>query len=112
MLGAVGKQTTAELLELPLEDALTFLKEYHNISVWIDKQAMTEEGIPLDQPVTLKLAGVRLESILNLLLQPVQLDWVIADEVLKITTRAWADANPEVRPSNSQNLIDARHTPQ
>ena len=41
-----------------------------------------------------------------------QLDWVIADEVLKITTRAWANANPEVRTYNIQNLIDAGHTPE
>jgi hypothetical protein len=112
ILDALGKPTTVEFLDLPLEDALTFLKEYHNISVWVDKRALSDEGVPLDQPVTLKLAGVRLESILNLLLPSAQLDWVIADEVLKITTRSWADTNPEVRTYDIQNLIDAGHTPE
>jgi len=112
ILDSLGKPTTVEFLDLPLEDALTFLREYHAINIWVDKQALSEEGVPLDQPVTLKLAGVRLESILNLLLQPAQLDWVIADEVLKITTRTWAEANPEVRTYDVQNLIEAGHTPE
>jgi hypothetical protein len=112
ILESLGKPTTVEFLDLPLEDAITFLKEYHSINIYIDKSTLTDEGVAIDQPVTLKLAGVRLESILNLLLQPVQLDWVIADEVLKITTRAWANANPEVRTYDIQNLIDAGHTPE
>jgi hypothetical protein len=112
ILDALGKPTTVEFLDLPLEDAITFLKEFHGINIYIDKSTLTDEGVALDQPVTLKLAGLRLESILNLLLQPVQLDWVIADEVLKITTRAWADAHPEVRTYDIQNLIEAGHTPE
>jgi hypothetical protein len=112
ILDALGKPTTVEFLDLPLEDALTFLKEYHNINIYIDKATLTDEGVAMDQPVTLKLAGVRLESVLNLLLQPVLLDWLIGDEVLKITTRTWADANPEVRTYDVQNLIDAGHSPE
>jgi hypothetical protein len=67
--------------------------------------------VALDQPVTLKLAGVRLESTLNLLLRPLQLDWVVQDEVLKITTSTWAYQNPETRTYDIQKLIDAGHSP-
>ncbi len=76
---ALDKPTNVEFLDLALEDCLTFLKDYHGINIWLDRQTLTEEGVALDQPITLKLAEVRLESILNLLLQPLQLDFVVQD---------------------------------
>jgi len=86
----LSKPTTVEFVDLPLEDCITFLKEYHNINIWLDKATLTDEGVALDQPVTLKLAGVTLRSVLKLLLEPVQLTYVIEDEVMKITTSARA----------------------
>jgi hypothetical protein len=87
---ALDQPTTVEFLDLPLEDAITFLKEYHNINIYIDRATLADEGVAIDQPVTLKLAGVTLRSVLKLLLEPVQLTYVIEDEVMKITTSAKA----------------------
>jgi len=112
ILAALDKPTNVEFLDLALEDCLNYLKDYHKINVWLDKQTLTEEGVSLDQPMTLKLAEVRLESILNLLLQPLQLDWVVQDEVLKITTSAWTYDHPETRTYDVQHLIDATHAPE
>jgi hypothetical protein len=81
-----SKPTTVEFIDLPLEDCITFLKEYHNINIWLDRPTLTDEGVALDQPVTLKLAGVSFRSVLKLLLEPVQLTYLIEDEVMKITT--------------------------
>lgn len=112
IIASLDKPTTVDFSETPLEDALQFLKDYHDINVWIDRGTLTEDGIALDFPVTLKLAGVRLESVLNLLLDPHEMDWVIQDEVLKITTKEWAAEHPEVRAYSVQNLVDAGHTPE
>jgi hypothetical protein len=109
---ALDKPTNVEFLDLALEDCLTFLKEYHGINVWLDKQTVTEEGVSLDQPITLKLAEVRLESVLNLLLQPLQLDFVVQDEVLKITTSAWTYDHPETQTYDIANLIETGHSPE
>jgi hypothetical protein len=87
---SLSKPTTVEFLDLPLEDCITFLKEYHNINIWLDKATLADEGVALDQPVTLNLAGVTLRSVLKLLLEPMQLTYVIEDEVMKITTSAKA----------------------
>jgi hypothetical protein len=105
----LAKPTTVEFLDLPLEDCLTFLKEYHNVNVWLDKVSLTDAGVALDQPITLKLAGVTLESVLHLLLEPAQLEWLVQDEVLKITTKSWADKHPETRTYDIHNLIEAGH---
>ncbi len=40
----------------------------------------------LDQPINLKLSGASFRSVLKLLLEPLQLTYVIEDEVMKITT--------------------------
>lgn len=110
ILAALDKPTTVDFVDLPLEDCLTFLHDYHGINIWLDRQVLTDEGVALDAPQSLKLANAKLESILNLILSPCQLDWVIQDEVLKITTRASARQHPEVRTHPVQTLLDAGHT--
>lgn len=112
ILKALDKATTVDFVDLPLEDCLTFLHDYHGINIWLDKQVLTDEGVALDAPQTLKLADAKLESVLNLILGPHELDWIIQDEVLKITTRDWAARHPEVRTHPVQALLDAGHTPE
>jgi len=112
ILETLGKPTTVEFLDLPLEDCLTFLKEFHKVNIWLDRGPLTDEGVALDQPITLKLSGVSLESVLHLLLQPVQLEWIVQDEVLKITTSSWVQTHPETRTYDVHNLIEAGHTPE
>ncbi len=87
---ALDKPTNVEWLELALEDCVTYLSEFHGINIILDKTKLTEEGVALDQPITLKLQGVTLRSVLKLLLEPVQLTYMIQNEVMKITTSASA----------------------
>ncbi|HTI49567.1 MAG TPA: hypothetical protein VL475_01395, partial [Planctomycetaceae bacterium] len=107
---ALSKSTEVNFSELPLEEALSLLKQQHHLDLWIDRHALKEAEIALDDPVTLQLSGIRLESILNLLLEPLDLDWLIQDEVLKITTKARAAALAETRTFKIQELLDAGHT--
>lgn len=85
---ALDLPTSIEFLDLPLVDCMAYLTQYHKINIWFDRKTLTEEGVRLDQPITLKLAGVTLRSILKLLLEPVQLTYVIEDDVMKISTPA------------------------
>ncbi len=108
---ALSKPTTVEFLDLPLEDCITFLKEYHNINIWIDRATLTDEGVALDQPITLKLAGVTLRSVLKLLLEPAQLTYVIEDEVMKITTSTKAGEKLQTRVYPVGDLVIPIITP-
>ena len=108
---SLSQPTTVEFLDLPLDDAITFLKEYHNINIYIDKATLTDEGVALDQPITLKLAGVTFRSVLKLLLEPVQLTWVIEDEVMKITTSAKAGEKLQTRVYPVGDLVIPVTTP-
>jgi general secretion pathway protein D len=86
ILAALEKPIDVEFLDLALEDCLNFLHETANVPIWLDKQTLTDEGVALDQPITLKLKGARLESVLHLLLKPVQLAFLPEDDVMVITT--------------------------
>jgi hypothetical protein len=85
---SLAKPTTVEFLDLPLEDCLTFLKEYHNLALRVDAAALAKAKIPTDSPVTLKLNGDTFQRVLNLLLEPRGLDAYVDGAGLVVTTRA------------------------
>jgi hypothetical protein len=94
---ALDQPTEIDFLDTPLRDALSYLKDYHDIQIWPNEQALTDEGVAIDTPVTLSLSGVTLRSALKLLLEPLQLRYVIEDEVMKITTAAEAVNERQIR---------------
>jgi hypothetical protein len=109
--GTLSRPTTVDFLDLPLEDCITFLKEYHNINIWLDKATLVDEGVVLDQPVTLQLAGATMRSVLKLLLEPLQLTYVIENEVMKITTTAKAGEKLSTRVYPVGDLVIPIFTP-
>ncbi len=83
---SLDKPTNVEFLDLALEDCIAYLHEYLDIRFAVDKQALNVEGVALDQPITLKLAGVSFRSVLKLMLEPLRLTYVIDNDALLITT--------------------------
>ena len=83
---ALGTETEVEFLDTSLTDAMTFLGDQHNIQIILDELALSEEGLQPDEPITRTLSGVSLRSALRIILQPLGLQYVIQDEVMKITT--------------------------
>lgn len=106
---ALQSPTDVEFIETPLEEAINFLKEQHNISIVLDRQKIADEGVATDTPVTLQLSGIRLESVLHLILEKYKLDWIIQDEVLKITTQSHAAKALETHVYKVRHLLDAGH---
>lgn len=72
--------------EMPLDRVMAKLASQQKIPLWIDHDALHNEGISVDEPVTIRLRGVKLESALNLILKPQKLAFVVDEDVLKITT--------------------------
>lgn len=70
-----------------LSSVLEYLGKYAQVNVHVDPQGLAEEGVTSDTPVTIKLQHeISLKSALNLILQPLHLNYVIKDEVLKVTS--------------------------
>ncbi len=90
------RQSEIAFSDTALTEVVTFLSDYHDIPILIDNEALTEEGIAPDTPITRTLTGTKLESALNLMLAPLQLEYVIKNEVLMVTTIARATSAKEV----------------
>jgi hypothetical protein len=107
---ALAKPVDIHFLEMTLEDTLIFVRDQHHVQIWIDRGAIQEEGnVKLDAPVTLLLNGVRLESALNLILEPVGLDWYVEDEVIKVSTHGRVASICETRAFPVVRLLEAGH---
>jgi beta-lactamase regulating signal transducer with metallopeptidase domain len=74
----------------PFRQVVEDLRISSGINIVVDKRALEEESISLDQPVNMKLEEVTLKSALTNVLHQVKLTYVIEDEVLKITTESHA----------------------
>ncbi len=75
-----------EFVDTPLSDVVTQLSDDYGIQVQIDPVALDAVGIRPDEPVTVNLHNVSLRSAMRLMLKPLQLTYIIQDEVLMITT--------------------------
>jgi hypothetical protein len=76
--------------DMPLRQVIDDIRAWNGINIYIDEPAILGEGVRLDHPISIKLEQVALESALNLILHDAHLTYVIKDEVLQITTVAYA----------------------
>ena len=111
VLSALEKPVDIEFSKMALEDCIDYLRKESKIPMWLDKTSLTDDGIELDQPITLQLKATRLESVLNLLLHPAQLEYVPENEVLMITTMAKAGERPITRTYPVRDLVQMPKLP-
>lgn len=71
----------------PLSQVIKFIADTQGINVVVDEAGLAEEGLTSSTPVSINLDGITLKSAMNLLLKPLNLDYTIEDEVLKITSK-------------------------
>ena len=93
----LAKRTKVDFAQTPLDQVLTYLEESHQLSILLDRKALDSAGVDAHQPVTLQLAGEPLEQVLDGVLKPLKLTWIIRDEVLSVTTPEEADGHTETR---------------
>ena len=89
-----------------LADAVLYFADRHQIPIWLDERALTDEGISSVQLVTLNITGVTLQDALNLLLEPLGLTHVNDGELLIVTTRSKADERMTTRIYPVADLVD------
>jgi general secretion pathway protein D len=90
----------------PLGKVIDYLGKLAQVNVHLDQQGLAEEGTTTDTPVTIKLEHeISLKSALNLILQPLHLNYVIKDEVLKITSEQMRDGELYTEVYNVADLV-------
>jgi hypothetical protein len=80
-----------EFTELPLIDALRRLAEQRQVQLCIDHRAIADEGFGEEAPVTCSIKGLPLRTALQLLLDELDLIYLIRHEVLFVTTKTEAE---------------------
>jgi hypothetical protein len=85
--GALEKPTFADFSETPLSQLTQFLATQGNIRIHIDEAGLSEAMVDRDQAVTFKMSGVRLALVLDLILEPLNLDYAVRENVLFISSK-------------------------
>ena len=84
---ALNERSEISFNGTPLSGVVKFFRDTYNIPIVIDDKALEEENITPDEPITLELPAVSFRSALKLILEPLQLTYVIEDEVMRITSK-------------------------
>lgn len=78
----------------PLNEVINYLSKVTDINMHLDQQGLDSEGVTAERLVTIDLTkDITLKSALKLILPPLHLNYVIRDEVLKITSESMRDSN-------------------
>ncbi|MDO4569208.1 MAG: general secretion pathway protein GspD [Planctomycetia bacterium] len=123
IFGKLNTPVQASFKDMPLQAAMETLGNMTGISIHLAPDGLAEMGVTPSAPVTLSLTDeVSLKSALRLILEPLQLDYVIRNEVLMITSKSRKDTNvhtvtypvadlvipiPNFQPSKSMGLEGA-----
>ena len=68
----------------PLPKVLDSLRDQHGINIFLPADVLENEGLKPDHPVSIAMKGVSLKSALEMILKPLNLDYVVDNEVVKI----------------------------
>jgi hypothetical protein len=102
---ALSQETRMEFSGTPLRDALAFLGSSHGINVIVDEKDLAAAGVQLDDPVSAAVRGIPLEAALSLLLEPSGLTYVIAHDVLLVTTAERAAREIDTRAYDVTGVV-------
>ena len=94
--------------EVPLDKILAELANEGQYRLWIDKEALSADGIDLKQQVTLTLTGMSLDTVLHKLLEPLLLTFVIDEGTLIVMTMVKADEGMPTRVYFTGDIPEAR----
>ena len=90
----------------PLREVLEHMATLAAVNLYLDPQGLEEEGISSEQTVTIDLTqDISLKSALNLILEPLNLSYVIQNEVLKITSVQLRDGVVVTRTYDVGDLV-------
>lgn len=107
ILEALEKPANFQFVGQTMEEAVEYIETEYDIRIRPDATTLTDAGVGLDTEVQLVISGVSLEAALELMFENVggvQLEYVIENEVMKITTAEEAASKVETRVYDTRNL--------
>lgn len=104
---ALDMEIDFECLDNPLSDVADHLAQSLGIDVLLDRKALEDFGIDTDIPITKKLTGISTRSALRLILNDLDLTYMIRDRALWITTPEEAEWRLITRVYNVGDIVNA-----
>jgi len=89
---ALTRPITFDFKETPLDQIAKFVQDFAGINVVLDQIGLDEAGVNSDEPVSLQLEDIPLKSAMKLMLGPLELAYLIKDDVLLITSKEKAES--------------------
>jgi hypothetical protein len=99
-------RVTVDFAEASLREIAQWIQENQKIPVLFDATALSDEGIPLGEPVVDRLKDAPLYLLLNRL-RSLGLAWYMEDGILHVTTTVAAEERLNTRTYNLADLLDA-----
>lgn len=82
----LNAKTSVSFDKMSLDEALKAISKTSKLPIILDRIALEEAGLRVDDPITLQINNVPIRSILRLILDEVDLDFVVEDAVVKVTS--------------------------
>ncbi len=103
----LGEQFSASFDRRPLSDVMSTISEMTGIPIVIDDRSIAEEGITVDQPISLDLKGssISIKSALNLILERLNLTYSVKNEVLSIESNRFIKKEMYSETYNVKDLV-------
>ena len=101
----LDQKMSVDFEELPLEEALEFVRQGIEDNLLLDRQTLTDEGVALDEPVSLQLKDMPVRRILKELLEPRQLTMIVDNDAIKITSSSHVGEKLHTRIHAAQGLV-------
>lgn len=102
---ALDETTEVSFIDNSLTDSLMYLSELHGIPFLLDIKSLERNGISSESQVTLDLTGVPLKFVLNEMLKDLQLNYIVGETGILVTTQKVYRATTTVRIYNVKDLL-------
>ncbi|MDA1158020.1 MAG: hypothetical protein O2983_00300, partial [Planctomycetota bacterium] len=94
----LNRKSDASFLDVSLADAIRTLAQQHGVNIVLDKRGLEEEGVALNEKLSIEVSGISLSSVLKLILDPLNLGTRIGeDDVIIVTSRQRVAGELDVR---------------
>jgi len=104
----LSRRIDAEYPETPLKQVLEDLQERTEIQIYVNRKAIDATGLSLDAPITINLKSVRVDTVLDLVLEQAgdqELAYVERDGILIVSTADALSGASEVKVYNCRDLL-------
>jgi general secretion pathway protein D len=101
----LNKRIDVDFVDLPLKDAIAYLQEHTGIQFVIRQKKLEEASVSPDTPVNKTLRKVRVSTLLELLLDDLDLTFVDRDDLMLVTTPEDAESTLQIRVYDCRDLL-------